>query len=222
MKHRRYLPLLAAVMLAACTSPAPTFTVHGSISDPLATLPGSKVYLLGASGPIDSVTVTDGRFGFTGPIDKTVCLAVFLRFPGRDLFDERFTVRFVPDSPDITIDLDYPVTVTGSPLSDANASLLDGIMDLYYEREGEIGELALSGREESADSLYALQMQKILALCKETYLSHTDDIVGLQAFSMLIGDLGYDELCSLLDKGAPFIREDESIAAMMEAQREER
>lgn len=211
--------MLAAT--AACTTPPPTFTVHGSISDPLAAMPGSKVYLLGSNGPIDSVAVADGAFSFSGPIDKTISLAVFLRFPGRDRFDDRFTVRFVPDSQDISIDLDYPVTVTGSPLSDASAALLDGIMDLYYEREGEIGQLAMSGDEASADSLYALQMQKIMDLCRQTYLEHTDDIVGLQAFSMLIEDLEPEELDALLELGAPFIREDETIAALMEARKEE-
>lgn len=221
MKFNRYAILLLVAATAACTTPPPTFTVHGSISDPLASMPGSKVYLLGADGPVDSVAVEDGTFTFSGPIDKTVSYAVFLRFPGRDRFDDRFTVRFVPDAEDITIDLDYPVTVTGSPLSDASASLLDGIMELYYEREGEIGQLAMSGDEASADSLYALQMQKILALCKQTYLDHTDDIVGLQAFSMLIEDLQPEELEALLELGAPFIREDESIAALMEARKEE-
>lgn len=221
MKFRRYAILLLVAAAAACKTPPPTFTVHGSISDSLAAMPGSKVYLLGANGPIDSVAVEAGTFTFSGPIDKTVSLAVFLRFPGRDRFDDRFTVRFVPDSEDITIDLDYPVTVTGSPLSDASSALLDGIMELYYEREGEIGQLAMSGDEASADSLYALQMQKILDLCKQTYLEHTDDIVGLQAFSMLIEDLEPEELDALLQLGAPFIREDETIAAMMEARKEE-
>ena len=79
----------------------------------------------------------------------------------------------------------------------------------------------MSGNEASADSLYALQMQKILDLCKQTYLEHTDDIVGLQAFSMLIEDLEPEELDALLQLGAPFIREDETIAAMMEARKEE-
>lgn len=221
MKYRRYILLLMLAATAACTTPPPTFTVHGSISDPLAAMPGSKVYLLGSNGPIDSVAVADGTFSFSGPIDKTISLAVFLRFPGRDRFDDRFTVRFVPDSQDISIDLDYPVTVTGSPLSDASAALLDGIMDLYYEREGEIGQLAMSGDEASADSLYALQMQKIMDLCRQTYLEHTDDIVGLQAFSMLIEDLEPEELDALLELGAPFIREDETIAALMEARKEE-
>lgn len=214
------IPVLLAVAVA-CTKAPQKFTVHGTITDPVATMPGSMVYLLGANGPVDSVAVQDGSFSFTGLIDKQVSLAVFLRFPGRDRFDERFTVRFVPDAKDITIDLDYPVTVTGSPLSDANARLLDGIMELYYERESEIGELALSGKEAEADSIYALQMQKIHQLCRLTYLEHTEDIVGLQAFSMLIDDLPYGELTALLEQGAEFIREDAGIAALMEEKREE-
>ena len=221
MKSGKLLILSMLILAAACTKTPPRFTVHGNITDSVATLPGSMVMLLGADGPIDSTKVEDCSFTFSGTIDKTVSLAVFLRFPGRDRFDERFTVRFVPDAEDITIDLDYPVTVTGSPLSDANAQLLDGIMELYYERESEIGELALSGKEAEADSLYALQMQKILDLCRQTYLEHTEDIVGLQAFSMLISDLGYDELTELLAQGATFIREDSGIAALLEAKKEE-
>lgn len=217
----RALVILSLLVAAACTKVPPKFTVHGTITDPVASMPGSMVYLLGANGPIDSVAVVDNSFSFTGPINKQVSLAVFLRFPGRDRFDERFTVRFVPDAKDITIDLDYPVTVTGSPLSDANAQLLDSIMELYYERESEIGELALSGKEAEADSIYALQMQKIHQLCRQTYLDHTEDIVGLQAFSMLIDDLPYDELTALLEQGAEFIKEDAGIAALMEEKREE-
>ena len=202
------------MLLSSCVSGTERFTVDGNIGDPLAASPGSKVYLLGPDGweeALDSTSVKGGKFTFKGEIDKTTLLTAVLHYPGMDPFDSRNRVQFIPDSENICIDLDYPAIVTGSPLTDARAHLHDAIIDLYRERESEIGELAMNGMQAQADSIYRLQMQRINDLCRSTYLRHTGDFVGLQALSILARSISGGELAELVSQGAPFIAEDPVI-----------
>lgn len=206
--------LLAALLLSACNLADERFTVDGNIGDPLAAAPDSKVYLLGAGGwdeAIDSTSVKGGKFTFKGNVDRTTVLTAVLHYPGMDPYDTRFRVQFIPDSEKICIDLDYPAIVSGSPLTDERQRLHDGIIDLYSERESEIGELAMNGMQAQADSIFRLQMQKINDLCLSTYLQHTADFVGLQALSILARSLDGNELAELVSQGAPFIAEDPVI-----------
>ena len=76
--------LLVFLFMAACTPGRERFTVHGNISDPLASEPGSMVYLSGPEGPMDSVAVKNGKFVLYGDKDRTKLLVVSLRFKGRD------------------------------------------------------------------------------------------------------------------------------------------
>jgi len=213
----RYSLSAAALLLAlmcACTPSQERFTVNGIVTDTLAAAPGSKVYLLGAGGwdnIIDSTAVRSGKFTFKGDIDKTETYTAVLHFPGRVSTDDRFLVRFVPDSEVINIDLDYPAIVTGSPLTEAQEQLQERVVELYRERESEIGELVMNGLNAQADSLYALQMQKINDFCKSTYLQHSEDAVGLQAISILAQTLSADELEALVSQGAAFIAENSAV-----------
>lgn len=212
--------LLALALLASCSMDTERFTVRGIVADDLAAAPGSKVYLLGPGGwdePIDSTVVKGGKFTFRGDIDPTTILTAALRFRDRDAMDNRFKARFIPDSETIVIDLDYPETVTGSPLTDAMLQLQEGILELYRERESEIGELAMNDRQAEADSIYRIQMQRIDDLCKDTYLQHTGDFVGLQALSILARNLSGPELAELVAHGAPFIAEDPVIRDSLDA-----
>lgn len=212
--------LLALAFLASCSMDTERFTVRGNVADDLAAAQGSKVYLLGPGGwdePLDSTSVKGGKFTLRGDIDPTTILTAVLHFHGRDALDGRFKVRFIPDSETIDIDLDYPETVTGSPLTDALRHLQEGILELYRERESEIGELEMNGMQPQADSIYRIQMQKIDDLCIGTYMEHTGDFVGLQALSILARSLSGPELAGLVAQGAPFIAEDPIIRDSLDA-----
>ncbi len=212
--------LLIAAMFAGCVSPQKRFTVTGNLSDSLAALPGSKVYLLGDGGwdeALDSSGVKAGKFTLRGTIDPTTTLTAVLRFPGRDAFDKRFRVNFIPDSEDIIIDLDYPETVIGSPLTDAYAAFQEGVLEIYRERESEIGDLAMNGMQAQADSIFHIQMDRINEFCRQTYLNHTGDVVGLHALSILARSLSGEELEDLAALGAPFISEDPVIRDSLES-----
>ncbi|MBR4826942.1 MAG: AhpC/TSA family protein [Bacteroidales bacterium] len=225
MKTKFFALLALLAALSSCITGGERFRVNGTLTDSIATTPGSMVYLLGAGGwsdIVDSAKVSDGKFSFSGMADKTTSLVAVLKFPGRTPRDDRFLARFVPDSKDISIDLDYPATVTGSPLTDAMNDLQENIMDLYFERESEIGELAMSGRREEADSLYKAQMAKIDDLCRSSFLEHSGDVVGLQAFSLLAQDLGYDELEGLLAQASSFIAEDPNVKDILHSKKLER
>ena len=212
--------LSALALIASCSMNSKRFTVRGNVADDLAAAPGSKVYLLGPGGwdePLDSTVVKGGKFTFKGDIDPTTILTAALRFRGREALDSRFKARFIPDTETIVIDLDYPETVTGSPLTDEMRRLQEGILELYRERESEIGELAMNDRLAEADSIYRIQMQKIDDLCKDVYSLHTGDFVGLQALSILARSLSGPELAQLVSQGAPFIAEDPVIRDSLEA-----
>lgn len=207
------LPLL--LLLGACDPAEDRFTVRGTITDPLATEPGSVVYMTGPDGPIDSVLVSDSHFSFSGSIDKTKLLTVYLSYPERNEWDKSFTAVFVPDSEVIGIDLDYPVTVTGSPLTDAVNDYQEQLLKLYYEPELDMEDLDLD--EEQLDSLVrVVQLPKILDLSRQTYLSNTDNALGMQAFFLLVTELEREELETLLDQGDDFIKKNEKIKELIE------
>lgn len=211
--------LLVFLFMAACTPGRERFTVHGNISDPLASEPGSMVYLSGPEGPMDSVAVKNGKFVLYGDKDRTKLLVVSLRFKGRDALDDRFTASFVPDSDTIGVDLDYPVAVTGSPLTDAIHAFREQVMDYYYEHDPALGDIETGENEEQtiADSLYKLRMDRIISLSKDTYLANTDNALGMQALSLLLSELGREELEELVAQGGEFIRNDSHIKKIIES-----
>lgn len=220
MKFRLFAAALLLLAMASCTSPRERFTVRGVVTDSLATVPGSIVYLLGPDGPVDSTFAKHGTFSFSGEQDPTKQFVVMLRFPGRDLYDDSFMAAFVPDSKLIGIDLDYPATVTGSPLTDAINAYNEKVMNLYYEHETDIGSFAMNGEQEVADSIYRAQIQKIVDLSRETYLANTDNALGLQAFSLLVSELGREELEELAAAGGEHIRNNEQLKALIEGKEE--
>jgi hypothetical protein len=217
MRFRLPAAALLLLALAACTyTPAERFKVRGIVTDTLATLPGSLVYIIGADGVADSVKVKDGTFSYSGCKDETKLYTVVLRFPGRTERDTRFTAIFVPDSEVINIDLDYPVTVTGSPLTDAVNGFQEQVMNLYYEQE----EVSAEGAEEDpavTDSLYRVRMQKIVTLSRDTYLANTENVLGLQAISLLVTELDREELEALIAQGGEFIRENKQLKELIES-----
>ena len=221
MKLNAAAAAVAATLLclAACNRPSTHFTVSGVVTDTLSRMPGSMVYLIGADGPIDSTAVKKNSFTFKGEIDKTKQLVVMLHFPGRDKYDDRFLVSFVPDVERIRIHLDYPATVTGSPITDAIGKYREDTMNLYYEHETDIGSLTMNGDTRAADSIYQAQLAKIDELSRETYLANTDNALGKQAITQLLNDLDAPELEELLAKGADFIREDETLLAMLKVKK---
>ena len=220
MKYKFLAVAALAVLACACETGEQRFTVQGNVTDPLAQEPGSMVYLIDENGPVDSCAVSQkGTFTFKGGIDKTRQLVVLLRFPDRDRYDDRFLVSFVPDAEKITIDLDYPATVTGSPLTDAVNAFVEKVTDIFYEHDTDIGSLTMGGFQESADSLIQARTKKINDYSRETYLAHTDDVLGLQAFMNMCEDSDLDELEELLAQGAEFIRENEDIKRTLSQRR---
>ena len=128
---------LLLAILASCTRVQTGFSVRGDISDTLATVAGSMVRLYGPDGIIDSVRVKGGSFSFSGAADSTVMYMVMLDYPGRNPYDDKFKAVFVPEARAIHIDLDYPATVTGSPLTDAINGFQEKVMAFYFEKETE-------------------------------------------------------------------------------------
>ena len=211
--------LLLLLATAACNTGRERFTVHGNISDPLASEPGSIVYLSGPQGILDSAAVKDGKFIFNGDKDRTKLLVISLKFIGREPLDDRFTASFVPDSDTIGVDLDYPVTVTGSPLTDAIHAFQEMVTEYYYEHVPEPLDVEADENEEQAlaDSLYSLRMDKIISFSRDTYLANTDNALGMQALYLLLSELGREELEALVAQGGEFIRNDIRVQKIIES-----
>ena len=222
MKFKTIFAVLSIAALAACTSPARHFTINGTVRDSLATRPGSRVLLLSEGAILDSAKVKDTGFTFTGKADTTAVYTIMLDYPGRNRRDDRFSASFIPEAGVISIDLDLPATVTGSRLSDALNKLQEDIMTTYYERESEIGELSMSGRNAEADSLYQLQMQKIMDICRKAYADNSGNAVGMEALMMLSQETDYDEFSALVAQGSDFIRNNEDIKSRLEVKKAEK
>lgn len=225
MKTSLFASALLILAIQACSPKVERFTVRGSVSDPVAAQPGSLVYLSGPEGAIDSTKVKDGAFSFVGAMDPARQLTVTLKYPGKDKWDDSFTVVFVPDAETICIDLDYPATVSGSPLTDEIAKFREELLSLYYDPRADLGEqepgmdaeVQIEAERQAADSLYRVQMQKIIQFSRETYLANTGNALGRQALSLLISELPRAELDSLLALGGEAIRNDKQLRALIES-----
>ena len=101
----------------------------------------------------------------------------------------------------------------GSPLTAVlNAFLLT--LNGYFEGDAAFQEkaAAIGDDPEKMSGLLAWNKQRILSLTKETYLSHTDDAVGLLALRLFSGmGVNPEELRNLLAQGAGFIQENDEI-----------
>ena len=109
------------------------------------------------------------------------------------------------------------VTVGGSPLSEELQELQQWMMNLFTSYSNKSMALSESGDETGVEALME-EMEKAMAEhCKEIYLNHLQDPVGVQAMSMLVFDAPDEEFIRLYEQGGECIHADARIAGRYES-----
>ena len=209
MSQHRILPLFviaaASALMMACSS-SPTCTIHGAVTSQL-----DRVWLLDMDGePLDSCDVKDGVFTFTcdrNPASVVVVSTGPMSAPA----------SIIPDAKEIRVTLGDGAIVTGSPLTEELQGLQQWIMTQFNEANQKGMALRSEGKDEEANAVME-EMQKTLAdHCKELYLKHLQDPIGIQAMTFLMDAVPDEEFIDLYKKGSELIQNDAGIGGYYEA-----
>ena len=201
--------LLAASFLigaVACSSNR-TCTITGSVSPQ-----PDSVYLVDNAGKrLDATAVQDGAFTLTcerNPQDGVSVITV----PKGD------PVSLIPDSKEITVKIeDGTASVSNSPLSEELQELQKWMTAHFTSYNEKAMALAESGDEAGAEALWD-EMHKTMAdHCKEVYLNHLQDAVGVQAMSIFSSDASDEEFIRLYEQGGECIHAHAKIGGRYES-----
>ena len=201
--------LLAASCLmgvVACSSNR-TCTITGSVSPQ-----PDSVYLVDNAGKrLDATAVQEGAFTLSCERNPQRGVSV-ITVPKGD------PVNLIPDSKEINVTIkDGMVTVGGSPLSEELQELQQWMKDHFMSYNTRAMSLSESGDEAGAEALM-VEMHKAMAEhCKEVYLNHLQDPVGVQAMSMLTFEASDEEFIRLYEQGGECIHADAMIAGRYES-----
>lgn len=190
------------------------FTVNGTVAG--SEMDGKTVYLfdLGseAQEPLDSTTMSGGKFTFKGTVDQPVNALVAMA-------DAPLNVRFILEPGTIAID---DSGIGGTPLNDRLQAYdeehnISDIMDqmnvympLYYNAPNAEDR---AEAERVLDSLDAIGTARLLDIDWRLYNSNRDNILGVIAMEEIvqIGELTYTTLDSLVAAASPAVQGSKTV-----------
>ena len=180
------LSSLILVSMAACGSSECVIT--GTITDQV-----DSVTLIDMSGNLlDASAVTDGSFTLKCALNPELGVSVVRG-------DEFFPIALIADSPAINVTFaDGTPVVTGSPLSEELQEYQQWVFKTYMDATVTDKEKVIADRS------------------RELYLSHTNDLVGVQAMTILMANTSEEEFMQLYEKGGKLIQEDAQIGGYYE------
>lgn len=207
MKKLTQIVYSVAVMaiLGACSGKN-QFTIHGDLGGD--SLDGTTAYLVNLANPdaaVDSVTITGGRFVFSGTVDEEWIGVVAT---------EAFNQQFIVEPGVISVS---PGEIGGTPLNDslqAMNTLLDMSdieaemqihLPMYYNAPDASTRAAA---ERVLDSLQEVSNKRILEACWHLYRSNGNNLLGAMAMESIaqVGDFNYEQLDSLLADASPRVK----------------
>ena len=199
--------LAAAFPLAiACTS-SPQCTIKGTVTSDL-----DAVWLYDMEqNPIDSCAVQNGTFTFTCDRNTASVVTIFSK-------DESVRLPLIPDAEEIQVTIgDGAAAVTGSPLSKELQELQKWLLQQFNEANEKAMGLYADGKSEEGAAVME-EMHKTLAdHCKELYLNHLQDPVGIQAMTFLMDAIPDEEFIELYEKGGEIVRNDAQLGGYYES-----
>ena len=197
---------IALSVSAICSCGHQVCTIKGEISDLIDTvrlfsMPGSLV---------DLCAVSDGAFTLTCEIDPENVVSV----SRGENYDP---ISLIPDTKEIFITMDEgkPV-VSGSPLSRELQELQQWALSTFMENNMKAMSLIEAGDQQSADAMMAQMHKTIASHCREIYINHKTDALGIQAMTLMMMDLDEDDFIELYEQGGKVIQEDAQIGGYYE------
>lgn len=189
------LSALAIVGMTASCSSASTCNIKGTIDTRV-----DSVYLMkGGSERLDAAAIKNGSFSLSCALDPTLSVSMMT---GPD----SNPVSLVPDSQEILVRIENgAVSVSGSPLSQELQTLEQWMLDHFMSHNEKAMALIDAGDPEGADALMQDMHKTMADHCKEVYLKHLNDPVGVQAMTILRLELPEEEYSQLYRLGGECI-----------------
>ena len=204
---RKILLATSCLIGAVACSSKPNCTITGSVSPQR-----DSVYLVDKTGKrLDAAAIQEGAFSLTCERNPLSGVSV-VTLPKGD------PVNLIPDSKEIRVDIkDGMVTVSGSSLSEELQELQQWMLNHFMSYNTQAMSLSESGDEAGAEALMQEMHKTMAEHCKEVYLNHLQDPVGVQAMSMLAFEASDEEFIRLYEQGGECIHADAMIAGRYES-----
>ena len=208
MKHTLLPTLIAAAtaLVMACSS-NPRCEIKGLVTSDL-----DQVWLYDMdANVIDSCAVQDGAFSFTTDQSTTQVYTIMNR-------DQSARLPLIPDAKEIQVTIgDSGAAVTGSPLSEELQNLQKWLMQQFNEANEKAMGFYADGKPDEGAAVME-EMHKTLAdHCKELYLNHLQDPIGIQAMTFLMDAIPDEEFIELYEKGGDLIKNDANLGGYYES-----
>ncbi|MDR2231502.1 MAG: AhpC/TSA family protein [Tannerella sp.] len=165
MRKYIFLTLMAALMLAACTSSQNKYVVDGIVLDESFEKQTASLYDYDTDSHIAGTLVADGKFQFKGNIEKAKIMRLELG---------QYVVDFILESGKITLDLSNPVNIKieGSPLNNELSDYKTEMSGLVDAANEEI--MTIMGNEDVDEATRLAQAQKAI----EPYTAKMEDLIS--------------------------------------------
>jgi len=177
MKNSIVITILAALILAACTSTPKSYVVEGVVPD--ASYNGKMVYMrdYDTGERIDSALVTNGKFKFTGSVESPMICSLRL---------DQLLAFIILENGKITVDIAVRESANGTPLNNELSKYLKEF--LTYENELQEKYAELANMEEELRSKYWIEQydqyrKKVEQLFTRYFSANNNNVLG--AFAML-------------------------------------
>ena len=177
MKNSIVITILAALILAACTSTPKSYVVEGVVPD--ASYNGKMVYMrdYDTGERIDSALVTNGKFKFTGSVESPMICSLRL---------DQLLAFIILENGKITVDIAVRESANGTPLNNELSNYLEEF--LTYENELQEKYAELANMEEELRSKYWIEQydqyrKKVEQLFTRYFNANNNNVLG--AFAML-------------------------------------
>lgn len=205
MKRNILLALLITLVAgSSCTHPTSSYTVTGSIPD--TTFDGTQIYIYNRDNNrvMDSATIGNGTFTFTGSIDTAVLCFTQI--------SKKYYTNFMLENGTITLDMEKPNTPSGTPLNDVFTSYIqatDSLNKIYQSKSKEI-------EKQTADQSEARELFKnyFMNEWKPAYIAtltdfvnkNQDNYMGAYVLQSLSNLMEPKEIELIIAKSSPFIQ----------------
>ena len=177
MKYACYIVVVLALMLSSCQN---RITIAGTVERNIDSITITKVLNDNSDAILDVVSVSHGKYSWTGTIDTTCIIRVYYGLGERDF------ARVIGEPGKIELNIpklggeqNHP---KGTPLNDSITDYYIAVArmmeraDMFYERVEE----ATSARERDSLEQIHNYLWKGVEQCKANYLNrHTDDLLGV-------------------------------------------
>ena len=207
--------VMTLTVLCACNDNM--CTISGTLTDPVDT-----VRLVSMTGELlDVAAVNNGQFTLKCEMNSETGVSVLRGVPSYEDPEEGYDpIALIPDTKKIKVAVTDGVTVvSGSPLSEELQEFQQWSMNTFFENLEKIMALVEADDTIGADKLNAEMSDQMASHCREVYLQHTKDALGVQALGMLLDwerDMDKEDFLALYEQGGNAVKENAEIGGYYE------